>query len=382
MADLISKLLPHEKRDLLDFWSNYDLQSPLEQVLARVWAAEDASTESLILSWMHRNPHWSRDHVRIVLGFDRLHQNIALGLATARRIELNDPAELAWGRCLEARLTWLMRRILEQSGEGTADVDLTMLSMALGVRDEPLATHLMAPLPASPEKDRITIYIEQALAACFNRDREALGHAVAPLRKLKIDRYRRYLGRWLVGMADENAAEVSGAIQQAVDEERVMRLKKQHCNIVNIEAHDIYRMTMRQSPNLASGFDVRQDLPWDAEYHLWLEAHSEPLQGLDLSSLPSEAREVLVDLRLPSWFRALSPPESPFDECDLIVEDFGAAPEKVREFAETLSRMRGWPPIDLSKPPATFATKIPRHLAALWRARLRECGAGVRIESS
>lgn len=145
MADLASKLLPHEKRDLLDFWSNYDLTSPLEEVLARVWGAENSSTERLIEGWMNRNPHWSRDQVRTVLGFVRLHENIGLGIATARRIKLGDPVELAF--VVAWKLGWPVDAAnLEQIGEGTSDVDLAF-SMALGVRDEAQPSHLVEPLP-------------------------------------------------------------------------------------------------------------------------------------------------------------------------------------------------------------------------------------------
>src|SRR5262249_4508271 len=151
--------------------------------------------------------------------------------------------------------------------------------------------------------------------------------ALLAAQRRDIDSVRRHLPRgrvskevewrWscLRGIAESNPELVRAGLQKELDRNRSSRAAMEEAGygIVNLEGHGFFRLREHLSPALVSTFDVRQSSPWDVEFHEWVQAHENPLAGLDLGDISPVLHDALVLLNLPVEWTSSIPVGSAFD---------------------------------------------------------------------
>jgi predicted DNA-binding WGR domain protein len=271
-------------------------------------------------------PTWSPEQVRIALSFDTIAQNLID--PSVRRILRDDPAELALGESLVMRLGLITAKLSELkttfTDPETPGFAPAQIIHAFAVRDLQWAQHL-----ADHDYAGVKLQDEElAVIAAQRRDSDGVR------RHLPRGRVRKE-GEWrwgcLRGIAENNPELVRAGLQKEVDRNRSCRAAMEEAGygIVNIEVHGFYRLCEHVSPELVSTFDVRQSFPWDVKFHEWVEAHENPLAGLDLTDISPVLHDALVLLKLPVEWTSPVPLGSPLDLCDLVLTDVGPRPEAV-----------------------------------------------------
>jgi predicted DNA-binding WGR domain protein len=273
---------------------------------------------------------WSADQVNTAFAFLTLAENAIDGeTGIVRRIQREDPAELAIAEALSQRLYWISIKLNElatgrmgRSWTGYGLAPRHHLLRALAVGDPHWAQRLAdydysGTLEDLGDEDR-------AILAAHRRD---LGAIRAHLPRGRVDKY--YEWRWdcLRGIAANDPEQVRAALQKELDRNRSSRAAKQESGfgIVNLAVHGYYRLCQHVSPEVVAGFDVHQSFPWDVEFHQWVEAHQNPLAGLDLSDISPVLHDALVLLRLPVWWTSSEKPRRPKDIGDVAMGPEAAA---------------------------------------------------------
>lgn len=388
MVSLQSQLLQEEREWLRSFAG--DAGKPFVEELARAWdyrawkadhGYAPERLDELEASRRLHYPQWSAEQCGVALAIENVCEAANLGLAVTLRILREEPAELGLGLILTGRLLWLSRRLAEQSGMGSEDDDLSLIPLALGARDIPLAERAAASrFPAGLRKEEINKLLGQGFTAILRRDLPALQPVVERLGKRKVDRSMKWMVECLQGMAAEDPVRVTGALEQSLREAQRDRKKEEAQFPISLETHQYYGLARWLSPGLVAGFDGTQPLPWDAGLHAWQEEHPKPLSGLDLSSISPVLHAAVVDLKLPDWWRVLEEPESPQDTCRLVLHQPGPQPNKVREMVDAWARVRQWPPVSLDTYPVVLTEDLPRLNAWMMRRSLLEIGAQADFE--
>ena len=142
---------------------------------------------------------------------------------------------------------------------------------------------------------------DRAILAAHRRD---LGAIRAHLPRGRVDKYDQWRWDCLRGLAANDSEQVQAALQKELDRNRSSRAAMEEAGfgIVNLAVHGYYRLCQHVSPEVVASFDVRQSFPWDVEFHDWVEAHQNPLAGLDLSDISPVLHDALVLLKLPAWW--------------------------------------------------------------------------------
>jgi predicted DNA-binding WGR domain protein len=322
-ASLLSQLPKRLQKMLQEPYQNRFARLSIKEWLAACWNFEafyksdyeerrtDQEIAKMVASQAKNWPAWSAEQVRTAFSFLTVVQNPIDPIA--RRILRADPAELAIGeslslRCsvIDLRLTELTTTWLTKLGASSRGVDHkggqplnpSRLPHALAVRDLPWAQQVADDdYAAGGEK-----LAPEALAilAAYRRDIEALR---AHLPRGRVYKYDEWKWICLRGIAAQDPEQVRAGLQQELERNRSSRTAMEEAGfgIVNLDVHGFYRLCQHVSPELVSTFDVRQTFPWDIEFHDWVEAHKNPLAGLDLAHISPVLHEALVHLKLPAW---------------------------------------------------------------------------------
>jgi hypothetical protein len=261
---------------------------------------------------------WSADHVNTAFSFLTIAEHTIGGeTALVRRIQREDPAELAIAEALDQRLCLISIKLNELAtgriGESWTGAFLSPrhhLLRALAVGDahwaQQLADHDYPGVPWELCAEDL------AILAAHRGDMGALRAQLPRGRVAKEDQWR-----WdcLRGIAANDPEQVRAALQKELDRNRSSRAAMEEAGfgIVNLVVHGYYRLGEHVSPELVAHFDVRQSFPWDVEFHAWVEAHKNPLAGLDLSDISPVLHDALVLLRIPAWWTNSAKPGPPKD---------------------------------------------------------------------
>jgi predicted DNA-binding WGR domain protein len=273
---------------------------------------------------------WSADQVNTAFAFLTLAEySIGGDTGIVRRIQREDPAELAIAEALDQRLYWISIKLNElatgRMGCSWTGYDLAPrhhLLRALAVGDPHWAQRLADyDYSGTPEDlgDE-----NRAILAAHRRD---LGAIRAHLPRGRVDKYDQWRWDCLRGIAANDPAQVQAALQKELDRNRSSRAAMEEAGfgIVNLAVHGYYRLCQHVSPEVVARFDVHQSFPWDVEFHDWVEAHKNPLAGLDLSDISPVLHDALVLLKLPAWWTSSEKPRRPKDIGDVAMGPEAAA---------------------------------------------------------
>jgi hypothetical protein len=96
------------------------------------------------------------------------------------------------------------------------------------------------------------------------------------LRTRKDNRFFRGMYDCILGVLDSDPEKVGSAISAMLEYNRRTDLHIWMPQLICIEAHAFYFLCSRISPILEIEFDASRDLPWDAEYHAFLQKNTAP----------------------------------------------------------------------------------------------------------
>jgi predicted DNA-binding WGR domain protein len=273
---------------------------------------------------------WSADQVNTAFAFLTLAENTIDGeTGIVRRIQREDPAELAIAEALSQRLYWISIKLSElatgRMGYSWTGYGLSPrhhLLRALAVGDPHWARRL-----ADYDYSGTSEYLgdeDRAILAAHRRDPGAIR---AHLPRGRVDKYQQWRWDCLRGIAANDPEQVQAALQKELDRNRSSRaaMEQSGFGIVNLAVHGYYRLCQHVSPELVASFDVHQSFPWDVELHHWVEAHQNPLAGLDLSDISPVLHDALVLLKLPAWWTSSEKPRRPKDVGEVAMGPEAAA---------------------------------------------------------
>jgi hypothetical protein len=385
MNAFFSQLLAHEQAHYQGFADQVEAQWPLEQLLARAWDVEAfrracgwrEDTARLIANWQSLLPDWTPEQIRTALSIECVGQYSWLN-PIARRIVRDDPAELGVGLCVVNRVQWLHRRLMEQTGLGPEENEVTFLPLALAVRDIELARQFVT-APVVQEQGEVDKLISQAVSAAWSHNPDGARAAAERLNKRKMDHSQKWMCKCLLGVARDDADLVTEGLQQAIDEENRERWKERG-ETINLWAHGYFRLCERVSPALVAKFNISQSPAWDAGFHAWTSIHDNALEGIDLTGISPLLHNAVVRLQLPPWWRVPDEPESPNDICEVTLTAIGPNPAKVSETLQVFCRQWKEEMIDLAaRVPIVAISGIPRFAGVKLRKLLYEAGAAATV---
>src|SRR5581483_500363 len=256
---------------------------------------------------------WSADQVNTAFAFVTLAEyTIGGDTAIVRRIQREDPAELAIAEALGQRLFLIDIKLNElatghlgQNRNGDRLSPRHHLLRALAVGDLQWAQRL-----ADEDYPSELAAEEHGVLAAYRRD---LGALRARLPRGRVDKYEQWRWDCLRGIAADDPEQVRAGLQKELDRNRASRagMEEAGFGIVNLDVHGYYRLAEHVSPGLVATFDVRQSFPWDAELHDWVKAHQNPLAGLDLSDISPVLHDALLLGRFPAWWTGSAKPRRP-----------------------------------------------------------------------
>jgi len=278
--------------------------------------------------WASLYPGLSPDQVRSAYGLSQAvdHGRGAAPLAEVRRIVDEEATGQVSAISVSARLNWIQS--LTFRGDDPAAM---LIRQALAVRDRSFAEHVAAMAPRRPAMQWDPAYWTYlATLAIALRDDPLLQEMAARLDGREPPPHEEALDQVLLGIARRDGPQVQRGIQHAIERERRVRDKIAY-GLLCPEAHELYRLAEFASPDLVAGFDVAQPFPWDAEFHRCTEAVDNPLEGIDLGSLPPLVRDAIQNLRLPDW---LGDPQhiQKMILVDVVLMAAGPNPKKVAAF--------------------------------------------------
>jgi predicted DNA-binding WGR domain protein len=267
---------------------------------------------------------WSADQVNTAFSFLTLAEYPID--AIVRRIQRDDPAELAIGEALLQRL-FLIDTKLNELATGHAGVSSMggglypryHILHALAVGDQEWAQRMADhdyPYALCPE--------DLAIRAAHSRD---LGAIRTHLPRGRVDKYEQWRWDCLRGIAANDPEQVRAALQKELDRNRASRAAMEEAGfgIINIDVHGYYRLAEHVSPGLVTSFDARQTFPWDAQFHDWTQTHKNPLVGLDLSDISPVLHDAVMHLKFPAWWTSAVKPTPPKDISEVPLGPEGAA---------------------------------------------------------
>lgn len=200
----------------------------------------------------------------------------------ARRISLNDPAELAICACLDARFDWLQSHE-NLGGEGYPNLRTFLSGLSAGdiaVAQRFTETGLFPIKKGSSDM----IYLYNGIFAVLRKDKAYLKMLAPHLKKPKGAQWIAAMIHCLRGIAENSpdlVAEGLNKILATCRQSGSAKLEK----IISINAHAFYHLSRWVSPKLVSKFDADQPLPWDAEYARWVLNNKDPMKFIDLKNI-------------------------------------------------------------------------------------------------
>ncbi len=373
MGSLTSQLLPREVKDLRAFEKAGGARLPFAGEVAARWHQVRRETAGLLDQLAPMHPTWTADQLAFAAAVDRLGQLVGGTWAVYRRLLRDDPAELAAGLCLADRLTWVKKRVDEQSGMGVSEDDTAWVEPALGAGDHEFARRTAASHPVR-RRSEFNELVRLATRAVYARDPAALAEVGRRLRALKADKHLRPLRDGLLGLCEHDGQAVVNRVEFLLAEATKWR-KRAGGRVIAVEAHNYYRLAEWLSPDLAPGYDSPPPLPWDAAFHDRTGAHPDPLAGTDLRPASEELHAAAIDLTMPAWFRPITEPELALDECEVVLTEMGPKRAEVAGKVKIYTTARPQPVPDLAAGVPLRLIVVPRASAQMVRIDLGRVGA-------
>jgi predicted DNA-binding WGR domain protein len=313
-ASLLSQLPKRLQKELLEGSPSSRFTTlSIKEWLATCWKFEaflksayeprqtDKEIAALVASQAKQRPDWSPEQVRTALSVATVAQNPIDPIA--RRIVRDDPSELAVGVSISLRCSFIDVKLTElatgQKGSdhhGGGPLRPRQLLHALAAHDLQWAQQAADYDDGIPMDDE-----ELALLAAWRRDPDQVRAHLPRGRVFKYDEWR-----WMClrGITANDPELVRAGLQKELERIRGSRAAREEpgFGIVNLDVHGFYRLCQHVSPELVSTFDVRQAFPWDVEFHDWVDAHDNPLAGLEFADISPVLQDALVLLQLPAWW--------------------------------------------------------------------------------
>jgi hypothetical protein len=359
----------HGKLDLVGHLSTWFRKTPRDFLAAPNWTAE--SLQSLLEEIDFKRPGLSPDERLLVASFRHVALSNLADSALARRLVLEDPAELARGLFVAHRLDWVHWGCRACSGEVLVDL--------LAVSDWELACFLaehgdvVAPIPDDP-----WVLASHAVIAIVRKDWEALEKIGGQLRRRKVKGRMLAWVTTLLGIAERNPDQIATALQTLLDPNRRDETALVTFGVFFPEVHGLFRLAESVGPELVARFDVTQGFPWDAEFHTWTESHEKPIAELDLKPISRVLHDAVVNLAPPPCLVWTAEDEQRREAeltapCDMWLIDPGTHADEVER---EIVAMGGQPP---SNWPAVIRTGVAKVTAIWLMNQLKSKGAVVEL---
>lgn len=302
------------------------------------------------------------------------HLNLHSDVAVARRITLEDPAELARGLYVSNRLDWLNSGCQAQGSD--------FLLQLFAVRDlalvQHLAEHTSFSNTQSPNDEEVLC--SYAMDALIKRDFKSLETVATRMKRKKVRSWMEHKFACLLGIADRNPDQIAEGLRGILESYQKRRDEDSHSTytVFNVEAHGLYRLSEWISPDLVAGFDVTQSFPWDGEFHSWTQSHELPLEGLDFIAVAPLLRDAILEFKIPEWW--IQTPEAAkqreqelISKCDLWLLDFGENPGPVQDYVKNFSGKA------VATCPTEIMSAIMRYIVEGQKRKLESLGATLEI---
>jgi hypothetical protein len=158
------------------------------------------------------------------------------------------------------------------------------------------------PFP-NPDSNQYVGYYDVVVGA-VRGDWDRIRAALPALEGVPEDPFHTGVVRSLAAIADRDPTQFARRLQECIAGYRRYGAGRVH-KYICLESHGLYELARRTSPDLVAGFDANHPLPWDAEYHAWLQSNDRPLPDIDWEKFPEEIRAGLRDLPRPAWWGVL-----------------------------------------------------------------------------
>lgn len=341
---LFSQLSKQAREDISRIMRQMDGELPLHEFLAKRWnhkafwhrpqlsAEGNAQMKARrIQDTKERFPQFTDEQIDLYSSFFAIHVDLR-EVAIARRIVLEDPAEMARGLALNARLyrllwsgikSWVETEVLiEQCAIRQADSAAVWVQGYRAGKDAIIDTGEV---------------LDIGYVSILQRNWKALRVVASRPADEKSDGFVEALYTYLLGLDRGEPALVANGLNEHLLSIHRMRNKDGLSDAVNLAAQGLYRLAEWIDPVLVSEFDVDQPRPWDAEFHHYCQEHPDPLADMDLSPISPELHDVLIRNQLPEWL-----PKGPDPTWEVVLTGMGEQTNFERGMAQYRRAIEGF----------------------------------------
>ena len=296
---MLAQVSPKVRADVAFYVEDYGAGVSLyDYILAK----QQKSFPRLLPTYEQSQPSWTEEQ-RIAAGTQHLMGGQPLLCrGIAKRITDDDPAELARSASLYARLRlWWGTRdeydcFLNFSNE---------MLYALAAGDTFVIERFAAVTPnvatSGPWAERL---LHNGIIAVIQRDEELLASAVDEIDLwTKPKCFIECVYTSLRGLLNRDEQLVCDGITRFLKNSRRMRPLYEIFKVISLESHGLYELCRWYEPDLVTGFDVDQGLPWDRGLSAWVRQSTETHPCHDVSALSPTLQEWLTKLPIQDGLR-------------------------------------------------------------------------------
>ncbi len=216
----------------------------------------------------------------------------------ARRVQADEPSELALGLLFLVRHKWAGYALLREKNRNP-DSLWEVLLLAAAIHDWDLFNKMLLLLPdraLGPFGAQDTEWLLYEMLLSILRDTYPLpSHAEASgFRKNRLPYFSAIIAS-LVVMGDRNAGGFSSALEGLLAKTRSSRGLDAEDRLLCIHAHGLWEVAKRVDPKLVANWDISRGLPWDAEFHEFTRSLTSPM---DLVAVPDRTEGIMKLLEL------------------------------------------------------------------------------------
>jgi hypothetical protein len=291
------KLSKAQREAVIEFMEKRDGAKPLEVAQWYMSEYSELITERL--------PQWYPGHSEEEYTAQALHDWINISLVDrgiARRLALDNPAELAAHASLAGRLNWM--NSYRRNNESDYFPQVWEILRALGGGDIVIAKRYAetSRFPIAKGHPEVVPLYNGVLAVLRN-DIEYLRSLVPILQKRKATLWVGATYPCLIGIAQGDPRLVAEGLDKMF---RTCGRRQVYPSILEktiyLELHGFFELCRWVSPSLVSEFDVDRPFPWDRECFQFVRTCDDPAKIIRLEGISPELHRWVMTLPRPYWW--------------------------------------------------------------------------------
>jgi len=213
---------------------------------------------------------------------------------------MDSPLELALRLSIGARYEWVQT---QYSGNDDIDDLWRPLLQAVAAHDFAIGNRILELSPAVIPKpnDRASAAVFTGVYALMKRDGDLLQQAVDEASRRKPPAYLKSISLVLEAVAAGSTALFATSINKMLSSYPGYMWRDDIYRLVDPHAIGIYELCRLYSPRAVGDFDTTRKLPWDREYHEWLQTCDDITVHFEKDRVPDEVRSLVVELQPLEW---------------------------------------------------------------------------------